>query len=120
MVFTDPPYNVQIDRHATGLGSIRHRNFQMAAGEMSEGEFIDFLAQVLGLVVEHSALGSIHFVCMDWRHARELLTASRHTYSEFKNVCVWVKDNGGMGSLYRSQHELVFVFKNGDDPPDAR
>jgi len=115
LVFADPPYNVPIDGHATGLGAIRHRNFQMAGGEMTEGEFIDFLAQVFSLLAEHSAAGSMHFVCMDWRHARELLTASRHIYSEFKNLCVWVKDNAGMGSLYRSQHELVFVFKNGDE-----
>jgi len=115
VVFTDPPYNVPIDRHATGLGSIRHRDFKMAAGEMTEGEFTDFLAQVFTLLVQHSQAGSLHFVCMDWRHVRELLAASRHIYSEVKNLCIWVKDNAGMGSLYRSQHELVFLFKNGSE-----
>jgi DNA modification methylase len=82
-VFTDPPYNVPIDGHATGLGAIRHRPFPMASGEM------------------------------DWRHLDEMLAAGRAAYSELKNLCVWAKDNGGMGSLYRSQHELVFVFKHG-------
>jgi hypothetical protein len=57
--------------------------------------------------------GSIHFICMDWRHAEALLSAARAAYSELKNMCVWVKDRAGMGSLYRSQHELVFVFKSG-------
>jgi DNA modification methylase len=115
MVFADPPYNVSIARHATGLGAIQHREFSIAAGEMTEGEFTDFLGQAFAMMVQHSAAGSLHFVCMDWRHIRELLAASRHLYSELKNLCVWVKDNGGMGSLYRSQHELVFVFKNGNE-----
>jgi DNA modification methylase len=115
IVFADPPYNVSIARHATGLGAIQHREFSIAAGEMTESEFTDFLAQAFAMMVQHSAVGSLHFVCMDWRHIRELLAASRHVYSELKNLCVWVKDNGGMGSLYRSQHELVFVFKNGNE-----
>jgi DNA modification methylase len=113
MVFADPPYNVPIAGHATGLGKIQHRDFKMASGEMSREEFTEFLAQVLTHLAEHSADGSLHFVCMDWRHMGELLAAGRQVYSELKNLCVWVKDNGGMGSLYRSQHELVFVFKNG-------
>lgn len=113
MVFTDPPYNVRIDGHATGLGSIRHREFKMASGEMNRAEFTDFLSRACTLLARHSVAGSIHFVCMDWRHMGELLTADREVYAELKNVCIWVKDNGGMGSFYRSQHELVFVFKHG-------
>jgi DNA modification methylase len=113
MVFTDPPYNVKIDGHATGLGAIRHKNFHMAAGEMSAGEFTDFLARVFSELVAHSVDGSLHYVFMDWRHAKEILAAGDETYSELKALCVWTKDNGGMGSLYRSQHELIFVFKNG-------
>jgi DNA modification methylase len=116
MVFTDPPYNVRIDGHATGLGAVHHREFQMGAGEMTEGQFTDFLITVCDFLVRHSISGSIHFVCMDWRHTRELLTATRSVFTELKNVCVWTKDNAGMGSLYRSQHELVFVFKSGTDP----
>jgi DNA modification methylase len=115
MVFTDPPFNVKIDGHATGLGTIRHRNFQMASGEMTEAEFTDFLAQVMQRCAFHSVDGSLHYAFMDWRHMRELLAAGKQVYSELKNVCVWVKDNGGMGSLYRSQHELIFVFKSGKE-----
>jgi DNA modification methylase len=115
MVFTDPPFNVKIDGHATGLGTIRHRNFQMASGEMTDAEFTDFLAQFMQCCALHSLDGSLHDVVMDWRHMPELLAAGKQVYSELKNVCVWVKDNGGMGSLYRSQHELIFVFKKGKE-----
>ncbi len=113
MIFTDPPYNVKIDGHVSGLGSIRHREFAMAAGEMSEMEFISFLTHACSLMARYSTDGSIHFLCMDWRHMTELLEAGRIAYTELKNLCVWAKDNAGMGSLYRSQHELVFVFKHG-------
>ena len=113
MIFTDPPYNVKIDGHVSGLGSIRHREFAMAAGEMSETEFISFLTRACSLMARYSTDGSIHFLCMDWRHMAELLEAGRMAYTELKNLCVWAKDNAGMGSLYRSQHELVFVFKHG-------
>jgi DNA modification methylase len=115
VVFTDPPYNVPIQGHVSGKGAIVHREFAMASGEMSEEEFIDFLQRVLSLFARHSASGSIHFVCMDWRHAYALLKAAREIY-ELKNLCVWSKDRAGLGSLYRSQHELVFVFKSGAGP----
>jgi 16S rRNA G966 N2-methylase RsmD len=113
MVFTDPPYNVPIDGHASRLGAIHHRSFPMASGEMKPTEFTAFLRQVFRNLAAFSADGSIHFSCMDWRHLEELLAAGCDVYSELKNLCVWVKANGGMGSLYRSQHELVFVFKHG-------
>ncbi len=116
LVFTDPPYNVRIDGNVSGLGAVRHREFQMASGEMSEAEFTNFLMRALSLHARHSAQGSLHFICMDWRHMEELLAAGRAVYSKLKNLCVWAKDNGGMGSLYRSQHELVFVFKHGRAP----
>jgi DNA modification methylase len=116
MVFTDPPYNVKIDGHVSGLGSIRHREFAMAVGEMSETEFISFLTRACSLMARYSIDGSIHYVCMDWRHMSELLEAGRLAYTELKNLCVWAKDNAGMGSLYRNQHELVFVFKHGRAP----
>jgi DNA modification methylase len=93
--------------------AIVHREFAMASGEMSEQQFLQFLRRVLGLLARSSVNGAIHFICMDWRHAEVLLAASHTAYSELKNICVWVKDRPGMGSLYRSQHELVFVFKNG-------
>jgi DNA modification methylase len=113
MVFVDPPYNVQIDGHASGLGAIRHRPFPMASGEMDRPEFTAFLGEAFCNLAAFSEDGSIHFVCMDWRHVEELLAAGREAYDELKNICVWVKDNAGMGSFYRSRHELVCVFKHG-------
>src|SRR5204863_3650773 len=111
MVFTDPPYNVPIDGHTSGLGAIHHRPFPMAVGEMDKAGFTAFLGRVCRNLAGFSVGGSIHYVCMDWRHLDEVLAAGREAYGELKNLCVWIKDNGGMGSLYRSQHELVLVFK---------
>lgn len=113
VVFADPPYNVKIDGHVCGSGSIRHREFAMASGEMTEAEFINFLTRTCKNAANVSLDGAIHFVCMDWRHLTEVMAAGKAVYSELKNVCVWNKDNGGMGSFYRSQHEFVFVFKIG-------
>jgi DNA modification methylase len=113
LVFTDPPYNVRIDNNVCGKGSIHHAEFIMASGEMSPAEHIAFLTTTLRLLSRFSNGGSVHFICMDWRHIAELLAAGNQVYSELLNLCVWVKNNGGMGSLYRSQHELIFVFKNG-------
>ncbi|HWZ50358.1 MAG TPA: DNA methyltransferase, partial [Granulicella sp.] len=111
VVFTDPPYNVPIEGHASGLGAIHHRPFPMASGEMDKAEFTSFLGRACRNLATCSAGGSLHYVCMDWRHLDELLAAGAEAYGELKNVCVWIKDNPGMGSLYRSQHEFVFVFK---------
>jgi DNA modification methylase len=113
LVFTDPPYNVRIDGHASGLGKTRHREFAMATGEMGRAEFTDFLTRICLQLKRFSRAGAIHYICMDWRHAGELLAAGDEIYPELKNICVWVKHNAGMGSFYRSQHELVFVFKTG-------
>jgi DNA modification methylase len=116
MVFTDSPFNVRIDGHATGNGAIRHREFAMASGEMSEAEFASFLNNSLRLISEFSANNSVHYLCMDWRHCAELIAAGMQNYDEFLNLVVWVKNSGGMGSFYRSQHELVFVFRKGKGP----
>ena len=116
IVFVDPPYNVAINGHVGGLGAVKHREFAMASGEMSSRQFTTFLERALANLVRFSTDGSIHYVCMDWRHIDELREASRSVYSELKNICVWAKDNGGMGTFYRSRHELVFVFKNGTAP----
>lgn len=113
MVFTDPPYNVPIDGHVCGAGSIKHREFAMASGEMSPAEFTSFLSHIFGKLRTFSEDGAMHFICMDWRHIMEIQNASLQTGYEAKALCVWVKDNGGMGSLYRSRHELVFVYKSG-------
>jgi DNA modification methylase len=116
MVFIDPPFNLKIEGHVGGLGAVKHKDFLMAAGEMTSGEFTDFLAQSFNNLVQYSAKGAIHFVCSDWRHMREFIDAGYQTYSELKNLCIWAKDNAGMGSFYRSQHELIFVFKSGETP----
>ncbi|WP_166300799.1 site-specific DNA-methyltransferase [Bradyrhizobium sp. 2S1] len=113
MVFTDPPYNVPILGHVGGLGKVQHREFAMASGEMSEAEFTAFLNTVFVHLAAFATDGAIHFICMDWRHLREVSAAAATAYTELKNLCVWAKNNGGMGSLYRSQHELIFVFKSG-------
>ncbi len=115
MVFTDPPYNVPIEGHVTGNGRVKHPEFAMASGEMSSPEFTDFLRQVLDAAKSVSRDGALHYVCMDWRHIGELIEAGKPVYSSLKNICVWAKNNGGQGTLYRSQHELVAVFKVGDD-----
>lgn len=116
LIITDPPYNVPIEGHVSGLGKHKHREFAQASGEMSEAEFTEFLARVFTLMVKFSKDGSIHFIFMDWRHCSEILTAGKQAEYILKNICTWVKDNGGMGSLYRSRHELVFVFKAGKAP----
>jgi DNA modification methylase len=115
MVLTDPPWNLPT-RYFSGRGGHRHPDFAMARGEKSEGEFIDFLATFLRLAKGASTPGAIIFVFIDWRHLFELLTAARLQQLPQKNLIVWAKRNAGMGSFYRSQHELIAVFKNGDAP----
>jgi len=116
LIFTDPPYNVEIDGNVGGLGSIHHRDFAFASGEMSSDQFTDFLRQTLGNAAVVAKDGAIAFVCMDWRHMRELQDAGEAVFTELKNLCVWNKTNGGMGTFYRSKHELIFVFKIGTLP----
>jgi DNA modification methylase len=115
-VFTDPPYNCPVNGHVCGLGKTKHREFAMAAGEMSEQEFTQFLASTLGLAASRCKDGAIAFVCMDWRGMQSLLTAGQSAFTEQKQLCVWNKTNGGMGTFYRSKHELVFVYKVGTAP----
>jgi DNA modification methylase len=112
-VFADPPYNVAIDGHVSGLGKVHHREFVMASGEMTLEVFTEFLLVALNRMKASSHPGSVAFICMDWRHLSELHTAAGSASLDFLNLCVWTKPNAGMGSLYRSQHELVFVFKLG-------
>jgi DNA modification methylase len=116
MVFTDPPWNIPIAGNVSGLGATKHGDFAMGCGEMSAAEFEAFLRSTLGHAARNSADGSIHFVCMHWGKISELLAAAADLFSETKNLCVWNKTNAGMGSLYRSKHELIFVFKRGDAP----
>ena len=114
LVFTDPPYNVKIDGNVCGSGSVKHREFAFASGEMSEAQFTEFLRITLGNASNAMRDGAIAFVCMDWRHLGEVLAAGHACFSELKNLVVWNKTNGGMGSFYRSKHELIFVFKKGE------
>lgn len=113
MVFTDPPYNVPIQGNVSSKKL--HGEFAQASGEMSTEQFTAFLRSIFERLAAHSVDGSIHFVCMDWRHMGEMLAASKDFFA-LKNLCVWNKANAGMGSLYRSKHELIFVFKAGDAP----
>src|SRR6266404_48478 len=112
--FLDPPYNVRIGGHAVAAGS--HREFAMASGEMSEADFRSFLTDTLGAAVRVSRDGAVHFICMDWRHMDSVSTVGASLYGERLNLCVWNKSNAGMGSLYRSKHELVFVYRVGAAP----
>jgi hypothetical protein len=113
MAFVDTPYNVPIEGNVSGLGTIHHRDFAIACGEMSVAQFTDFLARVFFLLARYSLDGALHFICMDWRHLSEVLTAGGQVYTELKNLCVWVKNHTGMGAFYRSRHELIFVYKHG-------
>ena len=113
LVFCDSPYNVPINGFVSGNGAHQHREFVMGAGEMSPGEFTTFLRAIFRNCVRFSAEGSIHYQCMDWRHMREILDAADGVYSEHKQLIVWNKKVGALGTFYRSQHELVFVFKSG-------
>ena len=116
MLISDPPYNVPIAGHASGLGRVRHGDFAMAVGELTPEAFVSFLQTFLTCAVAHCRPGAIFDVFMDWRHLDELSAATKAVGLERLNLAVWVKNNAGMGSLYRSQHELVFVFKYGDAP----
>jgi hypothetical protein len=115
MAFLDPPYNVAIG-NVVGRGAVKHSDFAMAFGEMSRDEFATFLIQTLNAAAKASIDGAVHFACMDWRHIEELLTASRSVYGAMLNLIAWVKTNAGQGSFYRSQHELIGVFRVGATP----
>ena len=113
MVFGDVPYNVKIDGPVCGNGAIQHKEFVMGAGEMTREQFIAFMAEIFTLLRKFSSDGSIHMQCMDWRHGLEILTAAEQVGYDYINMACWVKHSGGMGSLYRSQHELIHIFKSG-------
>lgn len=116
MIFTDPPYNVAIEGHVSGLGRTRHREFVEASGEMSRDQFTEFLRHTMTATASACRDGAIGYFCMDWRHLSEVLSAGYQAFTELKNICVWTKTNGGMGSFYRSQHEMVLVWKVGTAP----
>ena len=115
-IFADPPYNVPVNGHISGLGKHRHREFLNASGELSRPEFMSFLSKAMAAMASFSTDGALHANCMDWRHMSEVLEAGDKAYASLQALCVWDKQSAGMGSLWRSQHELVFVFKNGSAP----
>lgn len=116
LIVQDPPFNVPIKGHVCGSGKVKHKEFAMASGEMTQSEFTAFLNTVFSHLNGVMQDGAILFSFMDWRHMREVLDAGTPIFGELRQLCVWAKDNGGMGTFYRSQHELVFVFKKGDAP----
>lgn len=116
LVFTDPPYNVKISGHVSGNGALTHREFEMAAGEMTASEYRCFLLSALGHAIQHASNGALLYVCIDWRHIDDVLVVGSELKSKLINICCWVKSNGGMGSFYRSRHELIPVFRNGSKP----
>ena len=113
LLLTDPPYNVKVDGHVGGLGKVKHAEFAFASGEMDKADFTSFLTNALAGAAGHLVDGALAFVFMDWRHVEEMMAAGGSAFDEFKNICVWAKTNGGMGSLYRSAHEFCFIFKSG-------
>jgi hypothetical protein len=116
MVITDSPYNVPIDGHVCGTGKVKHKEFAMACGEMSAKEFTAFLNAAMSQLHTFSQDGAVHYYFMDWRHVRELQDAALPLFGPPRQLCVWTKDNAGLGTFYRSQHELVFLFKKGEAP----
>jgi DNA modification methylase len=113
MVITDPPYNVPINGHVSGLGANSHDEFLMASGEMSKQAFERFLSTMCSQLARFSKSGSLHYIFMDWRSIADLIGAGEQHFTQLLNIIVWAKTNGGMGALYRSQHELAALFKNG-------
>jgi len=116
MAFLDPPYNVRVQGHVGGRGRIEHREFMQASGEMTSSQYSQFLKDALSTCARFIIDGGIVYVCMDWRHCREVQEAGAPVFSELKNICVWTKSNAGQGSFYRNAHEFIFVFKNGNAP----
>ncbi|MBD5401771.1 ParB N-terminal domain-containing protein [bacterium] len=113
IVITDPPYNCKIKGHVCGLGKTQHEEFAMASGEMSDKEFAEFISKFMQNLVKFSIDGSLHYLYMDWARLNTLLNQGKKHYTELKNIAIWNKGIGGMGTMYRSQHEMVPIFKNG-------
>lgn len=116
IAFNDFPYNLSIQKEVGGNGKVQHFEFAMASGEMSVEEFTIFLTKAFTCINQFSKNGAIHYACMDWRHIGEILAAGKASDSVLKNICTWIKPSAGMGSFYRSQHELILVYKSGKGP----
>ena len=118
VIVTDPPYNCKIENFVSKTS--QHQDFEMAAGEMSDAEFTDFINKFMQNLVNYSEQGSLHYLFMDWRNIHLLVQEGKKLYSKHKNILVWNKGVGGMGNLYRSQHELIALFQNGTTPSDMQ
>ncbi|MEL7190408.1 MAG: ParB N-terminal domain-containing protein, partial [Pseudomonadota bacterium] len=116
MAFVDPPYNLPIAGVASGKGKVRHKDFVQASGEMSREQFREFLESFIQCSIASTKNGALHFICMDWRQIDLLVSVGRKHFDELKAICVWDKGTGSMGSLYRSRHEFITVFKSGSQP----
>jgi DNA modification methylase len=116
MVLADLPYNVAINGHVCGKGKHQHAEFAMASGEMSSDKFTIFLVTSIGAMSDPCEDGAVLVLFMSWHHLKELLIACDRLGLTLLNICVWAKTNAGMGSLYRSQHELVLIVKKGKAP----
>ncbi len=113
--FCDPPYNLKVSGIG-GRGRIQHSEFAFGSGEMRPEQFRRFLSKTLANGMRASAEGAVHYVCMDWRHIDDLIAVGRKLYGAMLNLVVWNKSNAGQGSFYRSQHELIGVFRVGESP----
>ena len=116
MVLTDPPYNVSVAGHIQVKPKTGHGEFAFASGEMTSDEFTAFLTDTFKPMRDHLIDGGLFYSWMDWRHLPELNRAAFCLGMDQINLCVWRKTNAGMGSLYRSQHELCAIFKWGSTP----
>lgn len=116
IVFTDPPYNLAANEFSN-KGSVKHEDFHEGSGEMSDEEFMLFIREIMQISCKNSVNGSIHYICMDWRHVWHMSEAAREVYGSVipKQLVVWNKNNGANGSFYRAKHELVFIYKHGED-----
>jgi len=113
LILVDPPYNVRITGHVCGKGKTKHKEFTMASGEMSDEEFENFVSTFIIQLVKFSYDGSLAYIFTDWRGLQIFLNIGKKLYNDLKNICIWNKLTGGMGSFYRSQYEAVCVFKKG-------
>jgi DNA modification methylase len=114
-VISDPPYNLS-QSEIGNKGAIQHDDFVMAAGEMSGAEFRTFLHTFLTLIAAHMKDGALAYIFMDWRHVSDIIETGKTVLGQLMNVIIWAKDNPGMGSFYRSQQEMLPVFRKGPGP----
>lgn len=112
MVITDPPWNVPIEGHVGNSGATKHPEFIEASEEMSNAEFSEFLLKTIRQMTLATKNGGLAYICIDWRGIGKVLKVGNDLNLELLNIIVWNKSNAGMGSLYRSKHELICYLKS--------